>query len=302
MKHCKTWSQLLLLAPFYATLIGCTTLYTRGPSAIVESPQIPATGSGKTEFFIRSEPYQYFRIADDASARPLKTQMIPDLLASGDLTAGLNFSHHSRWQFGLATAPAGFFGYPLLSSLAARAMAKYQILGDNYLDSKSPGSVASIYSHLIWGQSRVSGDQKGFLGNGGYPWSASAQFTGANVGASYGYRWSDKVLGYLGLAHEEYQTSAEIHQKESATKDFPDADYTFSPERGHSSTVALGVILGVKNPISFVYSFSQNQWAGFTVQQYFLSVGLSFLSFEKPAPPILAFKSETASPPPADKK
>lgn len=298
MKYRKAWSQLFLFASFYTALTGCTTLYTKGPSAIVESPQIPATGSGQTEFFIRSEPSQYFRIADDVSSRPLKAKMTPDLLASGDLTAGLNFSNHSRWQFGLSTAPAGFFGYPLLSSVSARALAKYQFLGDNYLDSKKPESVASIYSHLIWGQSRVSGDQNGFLGNGGYPWSASAQFTGVNLGASYGYRWSDKILGYLGLAHEEYQTSGEIHQKESVTKDYPAADYVFSPERGQSSTVALGVILGVKNPISFVYSFSQNQWAGFTVQQYFLSVGLSFLSFEKPSPPIQPFKSETASPPP----
>ncbi len=115
------------------------------------------------------------------------------------------------------------------------------------------------------------------------------------MGASYGYRWSDKILGYLGVAREEYQNSAEIHQQESTTKDFPAADYTFSPERGHSSTVALGLVLGVKNPISFVYSFSQNEWAGFKVQQYFLSIGLSFLNFEKPAPPVQPFKSEAAA-------
>ncbi len=302
MNQIKDVSYLILAGFCVLLLAGCTTIYTVGPSAIVESPQIPTNDQHRTEFFIRSEPSQYFKIVDDASARPIRKNLTPDLLNTGDFTAGLNFSNHSCWQFGLSTAPAGLLGNPLLSSLAARGMAKYQFLGDNYIDSKSPGPVSSIYSHLVWTESRTSGDQKEFFGAGGYPWSATAQFAGVNLGVSYGYRWSDKILGYIGVAHEEFQNSAEIHQKESTTKDYPSADYVVSPERGHSSTVAAGVLLGVKNPISFVYSFSQNQWAGLTVRQYFLSVGLSFLNFEKPSPPIKPYKSETTPPLPPEEK
>jgi hypothetical protein len=263
-------------------LSGCGTLYSVGPSAIVESPEIPHDQTSHSDWFLKSEPAQYFHIANDVSRRPLDVSTQPDLQNAGALVGGVNFVMSPRIQLGFGIDTGGLYA----SSFVGRGMIKYLVDGDTF-NKAIPGSHAfSVYANPAYGRVDVSGDQNGLFGNGGYPWRASSQFLGLGLGASYGYYKSDQSFYYVGVAYESYNIEASVHQDASKTGDYPAASAAFPLTQGNSTTVALGYRFGVKNRLTIAASYSKNNWQNFSQEQQFLSIGMGGIDFFKPMQPI----------------
>src|SRR5690349_20680366 len=90
-------------------LSSCATLYSVGPVATVESPEIPHDEPGHWDFVIKNEPTEQYIIAKDVSERPLKVERPPQMNASSAIVPGINVNVSNRFQFGFALDGTGIF-------------------------------------------------------------------------------------------------------------------------------------------------------------------------------------------------
>jgi len=259
------------------SLTACSTFTPLGPVALVESPEIAETQKAGPEFYTRLEGTQEFEFANDASARPLTVNNPPKYSTNSDLVVGLRKTIAPRLQISGAL-PTSF----LVTTSAGRTAIKYQFLGHTYEENPNPTVLASIFAHGYYARRENGGNQKGTFGSGGYPWKARGEYMGADLGLSFGYRWSPKGMAFVGGSIQNFGVKGDIEQDLSADGDSPAAKASFDRETGTSSAVAVGTSLGMKSRLDLVYSFSHNRWLDQVQNFHHLSLGFSFLPIEIP--------------------
>ncbi len=255
-------------------LCGCTTLYTQGPVATVETPEAFTDQPGKVAIVANTSPGEQMTLVDDAAARPLNVNSPPDLGKATLAMGGLDYSAGKKWEFGVATDFVG------LGSLApnVQLMAKKQILGDAYSEAGAHVWSSAIFCHLDAGGQSISGDQKDVFGAGGYPWSAASQFLGADAGASIGYRPGNQSLLFMGASVQAFQTSGHVNQSASKWGDYPAASADLPTRGGQSETAEAGYQFGTRDRFTLAYSYTHVSWYGLQDDISFLSIG--FGAFE----------------------
>lgn len=254
----------------YALFTGCTTLYSVLPNAIVESPDIPGRNKDSShEIFFRTESASNFKLIGDASERPLNLNTPPELTPETMVTAGLNMTTSSRFQYGFAIAPSSIWFDDFAA--AGRLMAKFQVFS-----TENNKHMISVFGHVIGSISRIRGTQKELFGPGGYPWKANSDGWGLNSGISYGYRFNDNYFMYLGAAYESFGMSASVTQDASATGDDPAASGNMPYSKGYSRTANLGLVWGKTTRMTLNYSLGDTHWNSMINSTHFLSFGMSF--------------------------
>jgi hypothetical protein len=265
MKKCS----LILCCSFSLFLAGCSTLYTVVPTAIVESPDIVNSESGQKELYFRSDSAKLIQLVGDASSRPLNPgpQEVKTDIA---LTGGLNFSLAKRFQYGISISPDSLWFDNFAGMI--RLMAKYQVF-----KTDNDKHTIAIFGHALASKSSMKGNQDGVFGPGGYPWHASSNGWGLNAGTSYGYRFSDHYLAYLGAAYESFGISGKVDQGASVTGDYPAASAELSYSKGYSRTINIGLVVGKTGRLTMNYSVGDLHWNNLMDTTHFLSLGYSGL-------------------------
>lgn len=249
-------------------LLGCANLYSIGPSALVESPEVLNHKTGEVSFFVRAEPGQYFNLVNDASSRPLNVKNPPELKQQVLLTGGANLSLSKQIEAGGAFDFGGLFN----SSLLTRGQLKIQLAGVPEESAPPSPHRFAVYGHPILGTVAVGGDQDGTWGPGGYPWHAKSKFLGFNYGMSYGYRFSDTFMVYTGAAKENHSLEASVTQDEGRSNS-PAAFARLPKTKGHSLSYALGIINTGASRFNGAIYYIENKWNGQQDNIWFLSLG-----------------------------
>lgn len=248
---------------------GCANLYSIGPAAIVETPEVMNHDSGSVGFFVRAEQGQHFNLVSDASSRPLDPKDPAELDKQILLSGGANLALSKNIEAGGAVDLFGAFN----RSLLGRGHLKIQLLGTPSEQATPTPHRFAIYGHPVLGTVSVSGDQDGQFGPGGYPWRAKSEFLGFNYGLSYGYRFSDSLLIFGGAAKEDYNIKASVTHKEGRNNS-PAAFARLPRTSGHSISYALGLVNTSTSRYSGTIYYTENKWNNQTMNAWFLSLGI----------------------------
>lgn len=241
-----------LLVLFLSLLqLSCANLYSIGPTAIVEQPQVQVQKG--VQIYIKFEPAQNFELVSDASSRPLNISSPPELEKTTTGFMGLNYGLAEQLEIGAAIDTLGLAN----RSLLIKGTLKYQILK---VDSDQKHRI-SFFVNPISGLVSVSGDQDGIFGPGGNPWSASSEFFGFNRGISYGYQVSKSFFPYIGFADQEHNISARV-KHEPGRKNSPAQSASLPNSSGRSRNVTIGSLIGENSRFQIAGSYIENRWQG----------------------------------------
>ena len=215
--------------------VACSELQIDNPNPRTEVPELPGQG-----FHVQLEGSNAhkFQSTSDASARPPSFQN-RTLEKSSNTTAAAGYSPIDNLDFGLEWDP--FHGNGAL-------VGKYQFLGESGHESKEGNISGLLHARFGGGSVSKSGDQKGVFGPGGYPWKGKIQTTYTAIGASFGYRVNEQLLGFAGASFGNYGVKTNINQDAANG----DAGGSYSDSvNGNAQTVGLGVVLYL-NYVNFV--------------------------------------------------
>jgi hypothetical protein len=238
-------------------LTSCTTVYSRGPTAIVESPEIASSDKVAWNININFDPVDNVELANDASRRPLAVENPPTLGQRFTNLTGASIDLPIRLEVGANLDPLTTI---LGGGGGGSAFVKYQILGPTYDQMESHSHLLGIASHFSYNSQSISGEQNGIFGAGGYPWSANSHFSAYDIGASYGFRQNDWLMYYTGYAYQIFYIDTNINQSVSSDGTSPAASYNIQPSQGANQKEVLGIIFGKKVKFNLQAAYLNTQW------------------------------------------
>lgn len=249
--------------------IGCTSVRLRGPVAEVMPPRPIQQDDWAWDVIKYKSEYQ-FTLTEDASERP------PTLNTVKESTLDKKGFVHTGLSYGLIQNLS--VGFDLAGGLAPRVQYTIPIGSDDGGRSQ----YLSVFASYQADSSSIGGDQKGKYGPGGYPWRASAKTTEKMLGVSYGLRATESSMMYLGVAHNEFSSSADIDQSAAPENGAAAAQYNVSAS-GRSNTVALGIVVGAKDSLDLSAAYSTFWLEDYTKSDIQYSVRYSTpMDFMKP--------------------
>lgn len=270
----------IIIALISFFVMGCTTLYSVAPVAIVEPPQnssIDDSATKNNRVHFGTLPAQGFKIADNVASRPLELVSSPKLINVRELDFGYRMPMNSKLEIGIS-------GFPILSERLSgqlTGMVKYQFLGEA-MNSPAPSEVDfSLFSHLVIAEVNLVGNQQSLFSEGGYPWEAYSRFQGISAGVSIGKSLTRNLYLYSGIAQQSFQISAGVHQFQSATGDYPEVSYQLPRSQGQSRNYVIGLSFGVKRQLNLVLNNSQTNWNDLVLNTYNLNLMFLFYDFGK---------------------
>jgi len=230
---------LILLASAF-TQFGCSTVYSRGPEAVVDSPEVASSDKWRMNLNMRILPDELSILANDAAARPVVVNNNPQIGQVVGHDVGPSLNTPSNLEFGLSADPlATVIG----GGIGLMGFAKYQLLGNTYDHWQPHSHLLSVSSHISRNSQSSSGNQTYLGGPGGYPWSDNSHFTGIDAGATYGFRQNSFWLYYVGYAYQDFWIDANIHQS-LGSDGSAGGDYNIPSTQGINQKTALGVVMG----------------------------------------------------------
>ena len=213
----------------FLLLGACTSLQTNTPVAqVMPSENVAAE---ELEAAFRAESSRLHTITDDASNRPPTISNKNE--GSNLLLSSLNYGANDRLQFGGGVIGLfqGFYG-----------QSRFQFLGSPR-NQNQIGWSGGVHGEIYTTYSGNSGDQKGTFGPGGYNWKAKATTQAIGGGVSFGYRWNQGNMAYIGTTYNVFQIKSSINQDPTADGSDPGANYDFTND-GHSMATGIGWVIG----------------------------------------------------------
>lgn len=222
--------------------VSCTSVVLRGPVAEVMPPRPIQQDDWSWDVIKYKSEYQ-FTLTDDASERP------PSLNTVKESTLDKKGFFHTGLSYGLIQNLS--LGLDLAGGLAPRVQYTIPIgAGD-----AERSQYLSVFASYQADSSSIGGDQKGKYGPGGYPWRASTKTTEKMIGISYGIKPTESAMMYLGVAHNEFSSSADIDQSAAPENGSLAAQYNVNAT-GRSNTVAVGIVVGAKDALDLSAAYS----------------------------------------------
>lgn len=243
-------------------ITACSSFRTNQPYAVVENPEVAPYDNLNWEAVKVSGSEEYI-ISSDASDRPPVFNAAVDnhIKTSTTASGSLNYTFVNNLEVGISGGSEG--GLKL----------KYQFLDTNpsVKSEKYLGSVFGRYTTLMSG---TSGDQNGTFGVGGHPWQAKSDVTNKNIGISFGYKPTDKLTWYTGLAYNDLSMNGEINQSTSNDGTSPAASYSIKAI-GHSRTASLGFIFGKDSKLDISANTSNMNFGNTTRHNNYFNLAYS---------------------------
>ncbi len=197
----------------------CSSMQMKLPGATIESSEV--LGKGKKQLGPSLEPTREIEFTGSASSRPPNLDNAMATGATHNLLHQAHFGLGDRFELG---GEAAFdFGSDLQTMLFFTG--KFQFIGRPKSEAKRGDFSGSLFGRL--GHTRVdgSGDQATLFGPGGFPWSAQVEAMLAMIGMSYGYRFSDKFMAYLGVSYQHMTTKIVVDQEAASDNSNPGGHY-----------------------------------------------------------------------------
>lgn len=247
--------RLLLCIGVLLLLSACNSLYVRVPQSRMDSPEVISSGGDANPNFhllTGLTASRSIRVVSDASSRP-PTYGTPESVPESEvhIRGGIDYK---RVEINLRS---GVFA----SAVPWGVQVKYQFIGDGQNTAKK--SNFSLAATLMYasGESKISGDQNGLLGPGGYKWNAKATNTTTDYAIIAGYRVSDELLIYGGPFSAKYSMSGNIHDDLSDNGTSAAADYSLSASGAQSGfNLAAQLNLGTKGYLILEGVYSSLTW------------------------------------------
>jgi hypothetical protein len=230
-------------------------------------------------------PAQYFTLGGNAQSRPfVQTAARMENAYLGMI--GANTMARPNVQLELTGSLLGSFFFNGGMPYTIRPGIKWQFVGPTTENLTDKGSRASVFAHLVNTHIDASGNQSYLFGPGGFPWSMSTDLIGVNAGVSYGERYSQNLLWYVGAAAETYNISAKIHQDATSDGAYPAVDASIPTTNGRSTALSMGLIWGVNKQFELGYSYVQNNWNNLSSWQHAMILRLQFAGPIKATAPL----------------
>ena len=226
---------------------GCTTVYTKGPMAIVDSPEVISSNVPHLNLDLGLLPVDNIEFVKNASSRPLTPTIPPVLGQQASLLGGLSLNTRIPLELGLALNS----DFLMTGSFGTLFSAKYQLLGPTNEKMQTHCYLLSVSTHLSYSSQNLAGQQNGQFGPGGYPWSANSHFGSYDLGVSYGYRQDARWLYYMGYSYQTFNADTTVNQSPSdigASPAYGAAIYAIPITQGINSRAALGVVISPVTP------------------------------------------------------
>ena len=124
---------------------------------------------------------------------------------------------------------------------------------------------------------KKSGNQKGFGGPAGYPWTATTQNLTSTLGLSVGYQWQRRLVPFIGFNYQFIQTAGQISQ--STTGSDLGGEYSMFQQLGLIRVYAIGLDWRPRYGFYFTpeityYEFS---WGGNLIKEGAGSIKLTYI-------------------------
>lgn len=221
--------RLILFSLVVALLSACAQVEVTMPNPRVESPETRGE-EYKWKFIVAGGDAHVYKATENGGERP------PDLTRPGvrghaDVYPGATFTPWMPLEVG---AEANFLGKGL------GVFAKWQLFGEGSSAAKKGNIPVAVFARAGGAYGSKNGDQTSFGGDGGYDWRGQINAYYTQAGASVGYRASDRVLVYTGVAIAEYANKTKISQDPNSTDTIGGSYET--GENGDGKSAALGVM------------------------------------------------------------
>lgn len=225
------FNKLISIAVLAFSLGACSNLQSTNPNPRTEIPELPGAKSWGLQ--LEAVSAHSYEATNDASARPPASR--PKLEKSTSFIGGLSYSPLDDLNLALDLDPV---------RLSWSAAAKYQFLGANFAEKTQGNFSGLFYVRAGIGGYTKKGDQKGEFGPGGYPWKGSISNQFAMTGLSFGYRFNEKAMAYVGNSYGTYSVKTSISQ--DAANGDAGGSYSFK-DGGKADTIGGGLVLTLHN-------------------------------------------------------
>lgn len=212
-----------------AFLSGCASIDLTLPIAEIESPRHQGRKTGWGLDFAGGSSKKLSLVADP-SARPIDLENTKHSTANLFLTKnGINYYFWERVSL------SGI----LIDSKNPALRLKVSLLGGYKEDSQVGEWYASLYAEGAYQLAEAAGGQLGLSTASGSPWSGKSTLTSGAGGVSLGLQIFKKVLPFIGVNFQQFQTSGQIIQKAAASDS--GGNYNISVENGMVTTYGFGL-------------------------------------------------------------
>ena len=245
---------------------GCTSLTVTNAIPEVESPVY--IGRKSFGFSFLANIGKELNLIDDPSARPpdltYKQIDVPSKFIS---RPAIHYYPYSRISLtgGIENSSLVFF------------KTKIGILNGLVEDPPKGVFYAAANLESTYEIAKKSGNQKGFGGAAGYPWTAMTQNLTATAGISIGYQWQRRLVPFIGFNYQYIQTTGQINQSAGASD--PGGNYGMAQQIGFTRVYAIGLDWRPKYGFYFTpeityYEFS---WGGNSIKEGSGNIKLTYI-------------------------
>ena len=190
-------------------LAGCSTVNVRVPYSEVTTPLIneaqrpslgmsysPATSFSVSGIDQRPPAFNTESFRSAVTAGEIRYTVVPSLELAGGLI----------WPSGQGLFDVGYV-----------AKLKIQLIGQQSALMQSPFFL-SVFADYKTNNGKASGDQKGLLGPGGYPWRATLNTQTTNYGASMGYFFTSlNLFPFVGYSSSKGEINLKLNQDSNSS-------------------------------------------------------------------------------------
>ena len=249
-------------------LSGCTSLSLINAVPEIESPAMQGNND-RIGFELSGIGGKELIVFQDPSKRPLVFN-----------TNNLKTSAAFFTRTGISWYPNNNIAISggLQNSSAMYLKGKLNIFGSYREDPALGLFYLSVNFESTFQQAKKSGDNNGVTGASGFPWEGSSQNISGTAGVSIGYQVFKRVLPFLGLNFQQFQTTGNVKQSVSTTGD-PGGSYDLGVVAGTTQIIGLGVEFRPKyrfyiTPLVQYFDFN---WGGNKIQDVTGSIRITYV-------------------------
>ncbi|MEQ1723670.1 MAG: hypothetical protein ABL930_10880 [Pseudobdellovibrio sp.] len=250
-------------------LSGCTSLSLVNTIPEVESPTMQGA-NGRIGFELAGAGGKELILIDDPSKRPV-------VVNSSNLKTSTAFLTRT----GALWYPTGnlVLGGGIQNSSAIYIKGKFNFLNSYREDAEFGLWYMAINFESTYQQAKKTGDNNGLGGASGFPWEGTSQSTSGTGGFSIGYQLFRRVVPFLGVNYQQFQTTGKVVQSLSTNGADLGGSYDLGIVTGHTQVVGFGLEWRPKNRIFItpLVQYFNFEWGGNKIQDVTGSIKLTYV-------------------------
>lgn len=250
-------------------LTGCTSLSLIHVMPEIESPTMQGN-NGRVGFELAAVGGKELILVDDPSKRPVVFNK-----------TNLKTSTAAVTRTGVSWYPTNnlMFTGGIQNSSAAYLKGKLNVLNSYREDPEFGLIYLSINFEAAYQQAKKNGDTNGLGGATGFPWEGTSQSMSGAAGVSIGYQLFKRLVPFLGVSYQQFQTSGKVTQSPSLNGLDAGGNYDLGPLDGQAQIIGFGLEYRPKNRffITPLIQYFDFDWGGNKIKDVTGSIRITYV-------------------------